>query len=460
MSRQDSRKIENVKVMLVKGATGEDGSSIESIEKTGTSGVVDTYTITLTDGSKSTFTVTNGSSIASIEKTGTSGLVDTYTVTLTDGSTTTFTVTNGKSISSIEKTGTSGLVDTYTITYNDGTTSTFTVTNGRNGEDATTQSLAYVNDGNTAGKDFKRGELLVLEGLLYQTTVAISSGTTLEVGTNIARTKVSDLVNIFGVCDSAGSSGSKEVTLTNAPNDFRLYDGLKVRVKFTNANTYSGSTITLNVNGTGGKSIYVKTGSASFSYIKFNWCDGEIVEFIFDMNSYNSDGEWRMIPTQRMLQQIADSISPFEKNWNAASKAYAVGDYVRFMGSIVGSPLERVTSAVAQGESLAGKTEQTTVGEELKRRAKIKVLYLDPTGSAAYTPDGDSWAFIVTAMNWNANAQVDLVKGYATSSRSSVIHLATPTTAQYTIQTDASSKTYTFVNASGQAFGISIIELT
>ena len=41
-------------------ATGIDGVSIQSIEKTSTNGLVDTYTINLTDGSKSTFTVTNG----------------------------------------------------------------------------------------------------------------------------------------------------------------------------------------------------------------------------------------------------------------------------------------------------------------------------------------------------------------------------------------------------------------
>ena len=75
-----------------------------------------------------------GQSIKGITKTGTNGLVDTYTITLTDGTTSTFTVTNGKEISSIDKTGTSGLVDTYTITFNDGTTSTFTVTNGANGD--------------------------------------------------------------------------------------------------------------------------------------------------------------------------------------------------------------------------------------------------------------------------------------------------------------------------------------
>ena len=42
------------------GTDGEDGKGIVSIAKTGTSGLVDTYTITFTDGTTSTFTVTNG----------------------------------------------------------------------------------------------------------------------------------------------------------------------------------------------------------------------------------------------------------------------------------------------------------------------------------------------------------------------------------------------------------------
>ena len=48
---------EHIKVMMLKGETG---ASIKSIGKTATSGLVDTYTVTLTDGSKSNFTVTNG----------------------------------------------------------------------------------------------------------------------------------------------------------------------------------------------------------------------------------------------------------------------------------------------------------------------------------------------------------------------------------------------------------------
>lgn len=42
------------------GSTGATGNGIASISKTGTSGLIDTYTITYTDGDTDTFTVTNG----------------------------------------------------------------------------------------------------------------------------------------------------------------------------------------------------------------------------------------------------------------------------------------------------------------------------------------------------------------------------------------------------------------
>lgn len=84
---------------------GEDGRGITSIVKTATAGLVDTYTITYSDNTTSTFNVTNGAAgqqgadgvgITSIEKTATVGLVDTYTITLSNGQTSTFDVTNGK----------------------------------------------------------------------------------------------------------------------------------------------------------------------------------------------------------------------------------------------------------------------------------------------------------------------------------------------------------------------------
>lgn len=82
-----------VKTLMLKGQAG---GTIDKIEKTGTSGLVDTYTVTYNDGETSTFEVTNGNGIVSIEHTSTSGYYDTYTITFTDGNTDTFTVKNGE----------------------------------------------------------------------------------------------------------------------------------------------------------------------------------------------------------------------------------------------------------------------------------------------------------------------------------------------------------------------------
>lgn len=49
---------------LIGNIKGKDGRGITSIEKTGTTGPVDTYTITYTDDTTSTFTVNNSDSIA------------------------------------------------------------------------------------------------------------------------------------------------------------------------------------------------------------------------------------------------------------------------------------------------------------------------------------------------------------------------------------------------------------
>ena len=94
-----------VKTLMLKG---QEGQSIKGIKKTGTSGLEDTYTITLTDGTESTFSVANGKGISSISKTGTSGLVDTYTILFNDDTTSTFTVTNGAKGDSIPSGGTTG----------------------------------------------------------------------------------------------------------------------------------------------------------------------------------------------------------------------------------------------------------------------------------------------------------------------------------------------------------------
>lgn len=57
----DGRTIVTGSLKGDQGIQGEPGNGIVSIEKTATSGLVDTYTITFDDGDTTTFTVTNGS---------------------------------------------------------------------------------------------------------------------------------------------------------------------------------------------------------------------------------------------------------------------------------------------------------------------------------------------------------------------------------------------------------------
>lgn len=154
-----------VYVSDLSGAQGIQGVGVASVEKTATNALVDTYTITYTDGSTTTFTVTNGKGISAIAKSATVGLVDTYTVTYNDGTTTAFDVANGLGIVSFVKTGTEGLTDEYTITYSDGSTMMFEVENGRGvltvAKTATvgavdTYTITY-NDGTTSAFQVQNG---------------------------------------------------------------------------------------------------------------------------------------------------------------------------------------------------------------------------------------------------------------------------------------------------------------
>lgn len=152
---------------VINGIDGTDGRGIVSIEKTGTTGLVDTYTITYTDNTTSTFNVANGKGITNIEKISTNLLIDTYRISFNDGTTQDYEVTNGKGIVSIQKTSTEGLTDIYTITYNDETTATFNVVNGKGIVSIEkTSTSGYVdtytityNDGTTSTYEVTNGEV-------------------------------------------------------------------------------------------------------------------------------------------------------------------------------------------------------------------------------------------------------------------------------------------------------------
>lgn len=101
------------------GLDGDDGRGIAYISKVGSSGLVDTYTITFTDGTQTSYNVTNGQDGANGD--------------------------NGNGIVSITKISTVGLVDNYRILFTDTTTFDYAVTNGQDGTNGLTTEVR-VND--------------------------------------------------------------------------------------------------------------------------------------------------------------------------------------------------------------------------------------------------------------------------------------------------------------------------
>lgn len=117
-----------------KGDPGEDGVGIASITKVSTQGLVDTYAITYTDGTSTTFQVTNGAKGEQGEQ-GTPGAPGAAGA-------------DGVSVSSIVQTTTStasGGINIITVTLSNGATSTFEIRNGAKGDPAE-QLIVYMTE--------------------------------------------------------------------------------------------------------------------------------------------------------------------------------------------------------------------------------------------------------------------------------------------------------------------------
>ena len=294
MSLDNSHQISDVKCMIVKGI---DGSGIESIEKTGTSGLVDTYTITLTDGTSATFTVTNGRGISNIAKTSTVGLVDTYTITYNDGTTSTFTVTNAN-----------GEVDDAMSTSSTNALENRVITNKVNQMD---ENMAIVESGSTASATRYAGDLVLVGGVLYEVTDTIASGVAYTVGVNCEVASLGE--KITGLSSSLAGLGEYVEIQATANETYKsalsrlwaLVDFSKFKysavlaniatstnyykVQYVGSNAFSCASITNN--GTSGVLVYKIEVYQNANSCRYLHCAGTTTT---DKSSDATSGTWRL----------------------------------------------------------------------------------------------------------------------------------------------------------------------
>lgn len=160
-----------------------------------------TITFTFVDGTIETAQAVNLKGISSVEKTSTSGRVDTYTITFTDGTTSTFTVTNGEQgyddlayhvdADLITDVGNNDYIPIYStiqstsgekqITISDLKRNIVTpVVSGK----ADLTLIAPIQTTLTASKAYAVGEQFVYNQVLYKVTQAIANGAAITIGTN------------------------------------------------------------------------------------------------------------------------------------------------------------------------------------------------------------------------------------------------------------------------------------
>lgn len=99
----------------------------------------------------------------------------------------------------------------------------------------------------------------------------------------------------YAICETFTSTKAKVATVQNG--SFTLEPGVRVAIKFKNANTAASPT--LNVNSSGAKTIYCK--GATITATNY-WSAGQIIDFVYD-GTY-----WHM---------ISDIKGDASMNWNS-----------------------------------------------------------------------------------------------------------------------------------------------
>lgn len=154
--------------------------------------------------------------------------------------------------------------------------------------------------------------------------------------------EIKDKLAYYGTCTTSASTQDKIVDC----NGFELSEGVSIRIKFTDAQTYNGQP-TLNVNNTGAIGVTLRSDTDGIRYM---WQAGDVIEFTYDGTSWiwerggvATTTYWGVTKltssattSSASLSLTASSLNGFSRDMvsgaqtYSTSTTYAVGDRVRY----------------------------------------------------------------------------------------------------------------------------------
>ena len=148
------------------------------------------------------------------------------------------------------------------------------------------------------------------------------------------------------------SAGTAAKTAATNTQDFVLAAGNMVRVKFTNANSYNG-TSTLNIDGTGAVSI-ARIGTTTTT--RYYWTAGEVIDLVYDGTNFVMSNKGTAGTTYYGLTKLSSSVSSTSEALAATPKAVkTVNDALAGkVDAVVGMGLSENSFTTAEQSKLAG----------------------------------------------------------------------------------------------------------
>lgn len=139
----------------------------------------------------------------------------------------------------------------------------------------------------------------------------------------------------YGTCDTAASTGTKVVTLTD--NNFTVSTGSIVAVKFTNANSVASTSLQLKI---GDLTAQIKYLNSTFPSNQ-HWTAGSVVEFIYDGTAWQVLGNIKdnVGSDTKVIQTITTTNSTYPLLFSAtANKSTSSADAARFSSNLKYNP--------------------------------------------------------------------------------------------------------------------------